>query len=113
MTIAAEIEPRFVYITTGTAEEAEKIARDVLERRLAACANIIPGMRSLYWWENKVAEGSECVLVFKTLKVHVDSLMHHVKALHSNECPAIVVLPLEDGYAPFLSWIAQSTAQTT
>lgn len=113
MTIAAEIGPRLVYITTGTAEEAEKIARDVLERKLVACANIIPGMRSFYWWENKIAYSDECVLILKTISARIDVLMQHVKALHSYECPAILVLPVEDGNAPFLSWVAQYTAETT
>lgn len=111
MTLAAEIEPRLVYITTGSAEEAEKIARDVVERHLAACANILTGMRSLYWWEGKIAEGSECVLILKTVSSRVDTLLHHVKALHSYENPSILVLPVEDGYAPFLSWIAQATSE--
>ncbi|MFO1243228.1 MAG: divalent-cation tolerance protein CutA [Rickettsiales bacterium] len=112
MTIAAEIKPRLVYITTSSTEEAEKIARDLIERKLAACANIIPGMRSLYWWEGKIAEGDECVLILKTTVECVDTLQLHVKTLHSYECPAILVLSIEDGYAPFLSWIAQSVSKT-
>ena len=111
MTIAAELKPRLIYITTRSAEEAEKIARDVLERHLAACANLIPGMRSFYRWEGKVAEGDECVLILKTVSARVDALISRVKALHSYENPSILILPIEDGYAPFLSWIAESTAK--
>ena len=99
----------FVYATTGDAAEAWRIARAVIEERLAACANILAGMRSVYWWEGKVQEGSEAVLILKTTEERISALLARVKALHSYDCPCIEALPVVAGHQPFLDWVVRET----
>jgi periplasmic divalent cation tolerance protein len=102
-------EPRLVYVTTADEAEAERLARAAVEERLAACANILPGMRSLYWWQGKVEAGRETVLILKTRANLVDALTARLKELHSYDTPCIVALPILGGNADFLTWIAAET----
>ncbi len=99
----------FVYVTAGDAEEAQRIGRTVVSERLAACANILPGMTSIYWWEGAVREGSEAVVILKTTESRVAALIARVKALHSYDCPCIEVLPVTAGHTPYLEWVARET----
>jgi periplasmic divalent cation tolerance protein len=99
----------FVYITVASREEAEKIARSLVEDELAACVNIFPGMHSVYRWQGKVEEGDEIVLIAKTRATLFEHLAERVKRLHSYSCPCIVALPIVDGLPDYLQWIAQST----
>jgi len=99
----------FVYATAGDRTEALAIGRAVVEARLAACANVIDGMRSVYWWQGKVEEANEAVLILKTTADRLPALIARVKALHSYDCPCIEALPVAEGFAPFLDWVAQET----
>ncbi len=99
----------FIYMTCATAKEAEDIGAVLVERRLAACVNIIDGMRSLYWWEGKVERGEETVLIAKTRSELVPELTEAVKAVHGYEVPCVVAMPIEDGNADFLTWIRRET----
>lgn len=99
----------FVYATAGDRVEALRIGRAVVEARLAACANIIDGMRSLYWWQGKLEESNEAVLILKTTDDRLPALIAEMKALHSYDCPCIEALPVMAGYPAFLDWIAQET----
>ena len=102
-------EPRLVYITTDGAEEALNIGRALVEARLAACANILDPMTSIFRWEGEVQEGTETVLIAKTTADRVDALTERVLALHSYDCPCVAVLPVEGGNPAFLDWIAAAT----
>ena len=99
----------FVYATAGDRAEALRIGRAVVEARLAACANVIDGMRSVYWWQGKLEEGNEAVLILKTTEDRVRELIAQVKALHSYDCPCIEALSIVDGHPAFLEWVAQET----
>jgi periplasmic divalent cation tolerance protein len=99
-----------VYVTAATAAEAERIADAVVGERLAACANLIPGMRSLYWWQGKLDRAEETVLILKTRAGLVAKLTERVKALHSYTCPCVVALPIKAGNPAFLAWIDAETA---
>ena len=99
-----------VYITAGTAEEAERIGAALVEERLAACANVIDGMRAIYRWEGGVQNDEEAVLIVKTRADLLDALTERVKALHSYEIPCVVGLPIVGGNADFLDWIGAGTA---
>ena len=99
-----------IYITCGSREEATEIARSVVEERLAACANIIGGMRSVYWWEGSVSEDDETVLILKTTSEKVATLTERVKALHSYTLSCVVEIPLGGGNAAYFEWIAAETA---
>ena len=100
---------RLVYITTSNAEEAERIGREIVEMRLAACANILSPMHSIFWWEGRVNNATEAVLLLKTTEAHVDAVIETARQLHSYDCPAIVALPIVAGNPAFLEWIENET----
>jgi len=100
---------RLIYITAGSIEEARRIGKTLVEERLAACANLVDGMRSFYWWEGKVQEDQEVILIAKTRSDLVPAVVERVKALHSYECPCVLALPIDGGNPGFLDWIDQET----
>ena len=95
----------FIYMTAGNEAEAQKIAKALVEHRLAACVNILENMRSIYRWEKEIQQDTEVVLIAKTTENLVSDLIDKVKSLHSYDCPCIVSLPIIDGHEPFLKWI--------
>ncbi len=100
----------FVYVTAGSPEEAYTIARTVVGERLAACANVLGGVTSIYWWEGRLEEAGEAALILKTRVALIEALTARIKALHSYECPCVVALPVAGGNAAFLDWICAETA---
>ena len=96
---------KLIYMTTPSRKEAEKIAEAVVTERLAACANILDGVTSVFHWEGKLCRENEAVLIFKTTEEKTTALTARIKELHSYECPCIVVLPIEGGNPAFLEWI--------
>jgi periplasmic divalent cation tolerance protein len=98
-----------VYVTASSREEAFKIARTVVEERLAACANVLQPITSVYWWEGKVQEEDETSFLLKTRADLVEALTQRVRALHSYTCPCVVALPVAAGNPAFLSWIDNET----
>ena len=99
----------FVYTTWPSTVEAEQAGRNLVERRLAACVNILPGMISHYWWQGKVERGEESVMIFKTRASLADAVVSAVKGLHSYTTPAILVLPLESVEENYLGWLLAET----
>jgi periplasmic divalent cation tolerance protein len=99
----------FVYTTWPSTVEAERAGRALVERRLAACVNILPGMVSLYWWEGKIERGEEAVMIVKTRASQADAVGQAVKELHSYTTPAIAVMPLESVEEGYLRWILAET----
>ena len=99
----------FVYATAGDAAEALRIGRAVVEERLAACANVVDGMRSVYWWQGAVEEAGEAVLILKTTDDRLGALIDRVRDLHSYDCPCIEALPVIGGNQGFLDWVATET----
>jgi periplasmic divalent cation tolerance protein len=103
-------EALLVLITTASREEAEKIARKLVEDRLAACVNIVSQVRSLFWWENNISEEEEVLLIVKTRRPRFGALVIQVRALHSYDVPEIIALPILEGSANYLQWIDDSTS---
>ncbi|MCU0563197.1 MAG: divalent-cation tolerance protein CutA [Desulfobacterales bacterium] len=101
---------RFVYMTAGGLEEARRIGRGLVESRLAACVNILPGMQSVYRWEGKVEEAVEVVVIAKTTASCVAALTERVKSLHSYDCPCVVSLKVDGGHQHFLDWIGANVS---
>jgi len=99
-----------VFVTTPTAERAAELARALVEERLAACGNVVPGLRSIYRWEGKVHDEGEALLVLKTTRARFEALRERVLALHPYQVPEVIALPIEAGSAPYLAWIAAETA---
>jgi len=100
-------EACFIYITTGSKEEAITIGKRLVEENLAACVNIFNGMTSIYLWEGEVENSDEAVLIAKTLSGKAASLTKRVKMLHSYDCPCIVELPVEVKNQSFLTWMKE------
>ena len=101
-----------VYVTAPSRDEAMKIARAAVEERLAACANVLGPMTSMYWWEGKVQEEGEVSFILKTRADLVPALTQRIKALHSYTCPCVVALPVAAGNPDFLAWIDAETLKT-
>lgn len=99
----------FVYVTAADETEADWIARAVVGERLAACANQLGPIKSVYWWDGKVCSGTETALVLKTTDERKTELIDRIKELHSYDCPCIACLPISDGNPDFLQWIARET----
>ena len=99
-----------IYMTCPVAE-ARPIARALLERRLIACANIMPPHESLYWWQGKIDNGSESAVVMKTRPELFEKARAAICELHSYDCPCIVAWPLTVGHDPFLKWIEAETEE--
>ena len=95
----------FVYMTAGSRDEAERIGRALVEERLAACVNIVPGMRSIYRWQGAVESADETILVAKTRAGLFDRLNARVRELHSYEVPCVVGLPIGRGNPDYLDWL--------
>jgi periplasmic divalent cation tolerance protein len=102
------MDPVLVYITTNDKTQAKTIGRTLVEERLAACANIIDGMESIYWWEGKICEDNESVLIVKTRESILDKLTARVKSIHSYACPCVVALRITGGNEDYLRWIGES-----
>lgn len=104
----------FVYTTYPSIVEAERIGRALVERRLAACVNILPGMVSLYWWEGKIDRGDEVVMIIKTRASLAEPVRAAVKKMHSYSTPAILVLPIESVDSDYHAWIvAEAKGEAT
>lgn len=102
----------FVYTTWPSTVEAEKAGRALVDRRLAACVNILPGMISHYRWEGKVERAEETVMIVKSRGSLADAIVEAVKELHPYDVPAIVVLPAESVEGNYLGWLLAETASS-
>src|ERR1700739_1636202 len=101
-------DKRIVLNTATSLNEGKKIARELVERRLAACVNIVPKIESVYRWESKVEEAEECLLVIKTTAGAFQRLRDTIQQLHSYGVPECIALAVEDGSLPYLKWIVDS-----
>lgn len=97
-----------IFITCANKQEAEKIAAGLIDAKLAACVNIVPGVESLFWWENKVDRADEVLLVVKSKKTKLAGIIKKVKSLHSYSTPEIIALPIIAGDKDYLKWITDS-----
>lgn len=98
-----------VFVTASSKEEAQKISLGLLDDKLVACVNIIDGISSLFWWQGKIDNAKEVLLVIKTRRALLNRLMDKVKSLHSYEVPEIIALPIVAGNKKYLDWIDEST----
>jgi periplasmic divalent cation tolerance protein len=99
---------RLVLTTTTSLEEARKIARALVESRLAACVNIIPKIESVYRWEEKVEEAQEYLLLIKTTADAFPGVRDKIQGLHSYDVPECIALPVDEGSEAYLKWIDDS-----
>ncbi len=98
---------QLIYVTTSSRSEAEQIAEAVVIEQLAACANILDNVTSIFHWEDKLCRENEVVLILKTSGERAEELTARIKQLHSYDCPCIVALPIEGGNPDFLNWVSR------
>jgi periplasmic divalent cation tolerance protein len=97
-----------ILSTCGSEEEGERIARALLADRLAACVNVLPGVRSFYRWKGQVEDAAECLLVIKSSRPLFGALRNAIRKSHSYEVPEVVALPIIDGAPDYLAWLHES-----
>jgi len=100
-----------VLITVGSEDEATKIARAIVDKKLVACVNIFPGVRSIFHWEGQVREEQEWLLMAKTVSQLFEQVVDAVKGLHSYSVPEVIALPIQHGLPEYLRWIGDVTKQ--
>jgi len=98
-----------VFITASSEDEAAMIGHALVEARLAACVNIMKGVRSVYRWQGKVEDESEVLMIAKTQKGLFEDLVKKVKELHSYTVPEVIALPVVEGSADYLNWLKEAT----
>jgi periplasmic divalent cation tolerance protein len=103
-------KPILIYSTFPSPEAAAEVGKELVEGRLAACVNIIPGMQSIYRWEGRIAQDDEAVMIIKTRAGLAEAVMAATRRRHSYTNPALLVIPLEGGSADYLGWLMQETA---
>ncbi len=101
------------YVTAPSRDDALRIGRTLVAERLAACANVLDGMTSVYQWQGAVEEADEAVLILKTRMELVERMTARVKQLHSYQCPCVVAWPIVAGNADYLQWISRETGGAT
>lgn len=98
-----------VLITASKEDEAARIARDIVSSRLAACVNIVKGIRSIYRWQGKIEDEGEVLMIVKTRRDLFGELKKRVKELHSYSVPEIIALPIVEGSEEYLKWLQEET----
>jgi periplasmic divalent cation tolerance protein len=99
--------PVVVLSAVGAQPDAQKIARALVEERLAACVNVVPGVVSVYRWKGVVEKEDELLLIIKTIGERVEPLKARLLQLHPYELPEVVVIPIGGGHAPYLAWLEE------
>jgi periplasmic divalent cation tolerance protein len=106
------VSDRLVVLSTvGKAEDAERIARALVERGLAACVNVVPAVTSIYRWKGKVERDEERLLVIKTRAERFAALRQALVSLHPYEVPEAIALPITAGHQPYLEWLDESVGE--
>ncbi len=98
-------EISIVFVTAGSEEEAATIARSLVELRLAACASIVPRIRSIYRWQGQIHDEQECLIIIKAATSQFEVLQERVRELHSYEVPEIISFPVTRGLPQYLDWV--------
>ena len=102
---------RIVLSTAGSEEEGARIAKSLLERKLCACVNLVPKIRSLYRWEGEVQDDAEVLLIMKTTQDKLQALSDHLAQIHSYDVPEMLAIAVDKGSASYLEWLAESCAE--
>ena len=99
-----------VLSTFASSEEARRVARSLVEKKLAACVNVIPGISSVYRWEDAIVDEEEVLLVIKSSRALIQELTDEIERLHSYEVPEVIALPVVDGSERYLAWMNRELA---
>jgi len=97
-----------IFVTVGNKIEAGKIADKLIKDKLVACVNVVDKIKSLFWWQGRVDNATEVLLIAKSKKNKLTKIIKAVKSVHSYDLPEIIALPIIGGYKPYLDWINES-----
>jgi periplasmic divalent cation tolerance protein len=100
-----------IFVTVGNSNDASTLAKSLVEKRLAACVNLLPGVASWYWWEGRVTEDQEVLLMMKTSRDKFAELEKEVLRLHSYAVPEVIALQIVEGSKNYLNWIEESVKE--
>ena len=100
-----------VLVTAASPQQAEEIARKLVEEKLVACANVVPLMQSIFRWQGEVQSEEETLIVAKTLRARTDRIVDRVKELHTYQVPEIIALPILEGSRDYLDWIDEALGE--
>jgi periplasmic divalent cation tolerance protein len=100
-----------IFSSCTDEQEAKRLARTLVEEKLAACVNVIRGVESVYRWENNVEAATECLLVIKTVPERLDALVERLQAVHSYEVPEIIAMPIVGGADKYLAWLKEQVQE--
>lgn len=98
-----------IFVTAKDGAQANKIAEKLVAEKLVACANIVPGVQSIFRWEGKVDRAQEVLLILKSRRRHFPAIVKSVQALHSYDVPEVIALPIIEGNKDYLNWLTKST----
>lgn len=98
-----------ILVTAVNQEEARKIGKGMVDAKLAACANIIPGIQSIYRWKGKVVKAQEVLIILKSTRLRYRALEKAIKAMHTYETPEIIALPVKEGLDRYIGWVRSET----
>lgn len=102
------VEEKLVLVTVPSEAEAESMVSMLVDERIVACGNIVPGLTSIYRWQGKVERAAEVLVILKTTAAEVPRLLERVPALHPYDVPEVLVVPIEAGHGPYLDWVRAS-----
>lgn len=102
-----------VLVTAPSVKQARAIGRRVVEKRLAACANVIPNLHSIFTWKGKLCRQAEALILFKTTRARYAALEREIKAMHSYTVPEVIAVPIVRGSKAYLSWVLDSTRENS
>ena len=97
-----------VYMTAPSEAVALSLARSAVDARLAACGNLLPGIRSVYRWKGEICDDPEVLVLFKTTAAHFEALRTHLVDAHPYDCPEVIAAPVVAGHAPYLAWVREN-----
>ena len=103
-------DPIIILTTTSSNKEAEIIGNKLIDKKLAACVNIIPNIKSIYYWEGKINKDSEYLLIIKTVKRAEEDIFENIRKLHSYDTPEMISIPITGGEKNYLNWLSKSVA---
>ncbi len=103
------MEAVVIFITASSIDEAKKIGNTLMEERLIACVNIIPQVESIFYWQEKVCNEKEALMIIKTRKSLIADIIKKVKSIHSYSVPEIIALPIISGSEDYLKWVGDVT----
>lgn len=109
--VSSTVPSIVVYVTVPNKEEGKKLAQSIIKEKLAGCVNRVPGIESIYWWNDKIETDAEELLIIKTRQSLLEALTAHVKANHPYEVPEVISLPISGGNHDYLKWLKENTRE--